>query len=109
MSEGDDGFDHWIPASGQIVRLRPGFRGSIEERAFKRASEEGGPKLELDEKRLYEVVRYELDKDRRALRLQEVHITYVAGERFVTKGNRLLYPLSIELFELAREHNPNPE
>ena len=105
VTEGDERFDHWVPAPGQIVRVKPGFKGSIEERAFKRASEEGGPKLKLDEKMLYEVVKYEQDKDHRALHLQEVNIFYVAGERFVTKGNRVPYPLSIELFQLAGEHN----
>ena len=87
------------------MRVKPGFKGSIEERAFKRASEEGGPKLKLDEKTLYEVVKYEQDKNHRALHLQEVNIIYVAGERFVTKGNKVPYPLSIDLFQLAREHN----
>ena len=105
MTEGDERFDHWVPAPGQIVRVRPGFKGSIEERTFKRASEEGGPKLKLDETMLYEVVKYEQDKDQRALHLQEVSIFYVAGERFVTKGNRVPYPLSIKLFQLAGEHN----
>ena len=105
MTEGDERFDHWVPAPGQIVRVKPGFKGSIEERAFKRASEEGGSKLKLDETMLYEVVKYEQGKDHRALHLQEVNIFYVAGERFVTKGNRVPYPLSIELFQLAGEHN----
>ena len=37
---------HWIhPGADRAVK--PGFKGSIEERAFKRASEEGGPKLKL--------------------------------------------------------------
>lgn len=105
VTEGDKRFGHWVPAPGQIVRIKPGFKGSIEERAFKRASEEGGPKLKLDEKALYEVVKYEQDKDHRALHLQEVNIIYVAGERFVAKRNKVPYPLSIELFELAREYN----
>ena len=113
MTEGDERFDHWVPAPGQIVRVRPGFKGSIEERAFRRASEEGGPKLKLDETKLYEVVIYEQDKDHRTLHLQEVTIVYVAGERFLTKGNRVPYPLSMALFQLAREHNlrgePRPE
>ena len=61
VTEGDERFGHWVPAPGQIVRIKPGFKGSIEERAFKRASEEGGPKLKLDEKALYEVVKYELE------------------------------------------------
>lgn len=105
MTEGDESVSCWVPAPGQVVRVKPGFKGSIEEQAFKRASEEGGPKLELDEKMLYEVMKFEQDKDRRALHLQEVHILYVAGERFVTRGNKVPYPLSIELFELDGEHN----
>ena len=104
MTQGDERFDHWVPAPGQIVRVKPGFKGSIEERAFKRASEEGGPKLKLDETMLYEVVKYEQDKDHRALHLHEVSIFYVAGERFMTKGNRVPYPLSIKLFQPAGEH-----
>ena len=103
VTEGDERFDHWVPAPGQIVRVKPGFKGSIEERAFKRVSEEGGPKLKLDETMLYQVVKYAQDKGHRALHLQEVNIFYVAGERFVTKGNRVPYPLSIELFQLAGE------
>ena len=105
MTEGDERFDHWVPAPGQIVRVKPGFNGSIEERAFKRASEEGGPKLKLEENTLYEVVKYEQDKGHRALHLQEVNIIYVAGERFAVKGNKVPYPLSIEFFQLVREHN----
>ena len=105
MTEGENRFDHWVPVPGQIVRVKPGFEGSIEERAFKRASEEGGPTLKLDEKALYAVVKYEQDKDHRALHLQEVSIFYVAGKRFLTKGIRVPYPLSIELFQLAGEHN----
>lgn len=50
MTEGDKRFDQWVLVPAQIVRIKPGFKGSIEERAFKRASEEGGPKLKLDEK-----------------------------------------------------------
>lgn len=61
MTEGDKRFDQWVLVPGQIVRVEPGFKGSIEERAFKRASEEGGPKLKLDEKTLYEVMKYELN------------------------------------------------
>ena len=91
------------------MRIKPGFKGSIEERVFKRASEEGGPKLKLDEKTLYEVVKYEQDKYHRALHLQEVNIIYVAGERFVTKRNKVPYPLSIEFLQLAREHNTTGE
>jgi hypothetical protein len=105
VTEADERFDHWAPAPGQIVRVKPGFKGSIEERAFKRASEEGGPILQLDEKTLYEVVKYEQDKDHRALHLQEVSIVYVIGQRFVAKGDKVPFPLSIELFQLAREHN----
>ena len=105
MTEGDERFDHWVPAPGQIVRVKPGFKGSIEERAFRRASEEGGPKLKLDEKTLYEVVKYEQDKNHRALHLQEVNVIYVAGERFVIKRNKVHYPLSIEFFQIAHEHN----
>jgi hypothetical protein len=107
--KGDERFDHWVPAPGQIVRVKPGFEGSIEERAFKRASEEGGPKLELDEKTLYEVVKYEQDKNHRALHLEEVNIIYVAGERIVIKRKKVQYPLSIELFRLAHEHNTTGE
>ena len=103
VKEGDERFDHWVPAPGQFVRLKPGFKGSIEERAFKRASEEGSPKLKLHEKTLYEVLKYEQDKGYRALHLQEVNIVYLAGERFMTKGNRVPYPLSITLFQLARD------
>ena len=105
MTEGDERFDHWVPAPGQIVRVKPDFKGSIEERVFKRASEEGGPKLKLEENTLYEVMKYEQDKDHRALHLQEVNIIYVAGERFVIKRAKVPYPLSIELLQLAREHN----
>ena len=105
MTEGDERFDHWVPVPGQIVRVKPGFNGSIEERAFKRASEEGGPKLKLEENTLYEVVKYEQDNNHRALHLQEVNIIYVAGERFVIKRNKVHYPLSIKLLQLAHEHN----
>ena len=87
------------------LQPRSGFKGSIEERAFKRASEEGGPKLKLDETTLYEVVKYEQDNNHRALHLQEVNIIYVAGERFVIKRNKVHYPLSIKLLQLAHEHN----
>jgi hypothetical protein len=109
MTEDDDGFGNWVPAPGAIVRLKPGFHGSIEERAFERSSEEGGPTLELDENSLYQVVECELDQNRRSLHLQEVNIIYVAGECFVIKGNDIPYPLSIELFQLAREHKPAAE
>jgi hypothetical protein len=105
VTENDERFDHWVPAPGQIVRVKPGFKGSIEERAFRRASEEGGPKLKLDEKTLYEVVKYDQEKNHRALHLQEVNIIYVAGERFVIKRNKVHYPLSIEFLQLAHEHN----
>jgi hypothetical protein len=104
MTEGDEGFTNWVPVPGEIVRLKPGFKGSIEELAFKRASEEGGPKLKLDENTLYAVVKYDADQDRRSLHLQEVDIIYVAGERLVIKGDKVPYPLSVELFQLAREH-----
>lgn len=113
MTEGDERSDHWEPAPGHIVRLKPGFKGSIEDRAFSRASEEGGPRLKLDEKTLYEVLKCERDGGHSALHLQEVKITYVAGERFVAKGNKIPYPIAIELFQLAHEHNtmnkPRPE
>jgi hypothetical protein len=105
MTERDERSDCWVPAPGQIVQVKPGFKGSIIERAFKRASEEGGPKLKLDEKMLYEVIQYEQKNDRRALQLQEVKIVYIAGQRFVTKGNEVPYPLSIELFQLSPKHN----
>ena len=105
VTEGDERFDHWVPAPGQFVQVKPGFKDSIEERAFKRASEEGGPELKLHEKTLYEVLKCEQDKGQRALHLQEVNIVYVAGERFVTRGNRVPYPLSMALFQLAREQN----
>ena len=105
VTEGDERFEHWEPAPGDIVRLRPGFNRSIEDWAFKRASEEGGPRLELDEKNLYEVVKYDQDGGYRALHLQDVKIIYVAGERFVIRGSKVPYPLSVELFELAGEHN----
>jgi hypothetical protein len=104
MTEGDERFAYWVPAPGQIVRIKPAFKGSIEERAFKRASDEGGPKLQLDETRLYEVVKYEQEKDHRAVYLQEVNIIYVAGKRFVTKRKEVPYPLSIEFLQPAREH-----
>jgi hypothetical protein len=106
MTEGDEVFSNWVPVPGEIVRLKPGFKGSIEELAFKRSSEEGGPKLELDENTLYAVVTYEADQDRRSLHLQEVNIIYVAGERFVIKGDKVPYPVSMKLFQLAREHKP---
>ena len=105
MTERDERSDCWVPAPGQIVQVKPGFKGSIIERAFNRASEEGGPKLKLDEKMLYEVIQYEQKKDRRVLQLQEVKIIYIAGQRFVTKGNEVPYPLSIELFQLSPKHN----
>lgn len=113
MTKGDERFDRWEPAPGHIVRLKPGFKGSIEDRAFKRAAEEGGPRLELYENSLYEVLKCELDGGYRALHLQEVTVIYVAGERFVAKGDKVPYPIAIELFQLAREHNtagkPRPE
>lgn len=105
VTKGDERFGHWEPAPGDIVRLQPGFNRSIENWAFKRASEEGGPRLKLDEKHLYEVLKCEQDGGSRALHLQEVRIIYVAGERFVTRGNKVPYPLSVELFQLAHEHN----
>lgn len=105
VTTGDERFEHWEPASGDIVRLQPGFNRSIEDWAFKRASEEGGPRLKLDEKNLYEVLKCEQSGGYRALHLQEVKIIYVAGERFVIKGNKVPYPIAIELFQLAREHN----
>lgn len=104
MTEGDERFDHWEPAPGHIVRLKPGFKGSAEDQAFKRASEEGGPRLKLDEKTLYEVLKCEQGGGSRALHLQEVKIIYVAGERLVVQGNRVPYPIAIELFQLEREH-----
>jgi hypothetical protein len=105
MTDDDERFDYWLPAPGQIVRVKPGFRGSIQERAFNRVAEEGGPKLKLDENKLYEVVECEADKDQRALHLQEINVIYVAGEHFLTKGDRVPYPLSIELFQVAPEYN----
>jgi hypothetical protein len=103
MTEGDDRFAHWVPAPGQIVRIKPAFKGSIEERGFKRASEEGGPKLQLDDKKLYEVVKYVQDQDHRAVYLKEVNIIYVAGKRFVNTRNEVPYPLSIELLQPAED------
>jgi len=105
VTKGDERFDRWEPAPGHIVRLKRGFKGSIEDRAFKRASEEGGARLELDEKTLYEVLKCERNGGYRALHLQAVKIIYIAGERFVAKGNKVPYPVAIELFELAHEHN----
>jgi hypothetical protein len=106
MTEGDKGLSNWMPAPGDIVRLKLGFKGSIQERAFQRSSEEGGPNLKLDENKLYEVVQFELDQHRRSLHLQEVNIIYVTGERLVIKGDKVPYPLSMELFRVAREHKP---
>jgi hypothetical protein len=105
MTERGESSDYWIPAPGQIVQLKPGFKGSIVERAFRRASEEGGPKLTLDEKMLYEILQCEEEGDGHALRLQEVKITYIAGQRFVTRRNEVPYPLSKDLFQLSPKHD----
>jgi hypothetical protein len=95
----------WLPTPGQIVRMKPGFKGSLQECAFNRVGEEGGPKLELDERALYEVVECRLDEEHCVLHLREVSVIYVAGQRFVTKGDTVPYPLSIELFQVAVECN----
>ena len=101
----EEKFDPWQPALGQIVRMKPGFKGSLQERAFNRAGEEGGPKLELDEKTLYEVVECQRDREHCVLHLRKVNVIYVSGQRFVTKGDTVPYSLSSELFQVAPEYH----
>ena len=42
--------------------------------ALRACSEEGGPKLKLEENTLYEVVKYEQDKDHRAFHPSKYHL-----------------------------------
>ncbi len=89
----------WVPAPGTIVRMKRGFDNSREASALARAGVD-----ELKEGKLYEVLEYIQNPEQRALRLQEVEITYIGGKQHKKVTRIIPFTPKLDFFEPAREH-----
>lgn len=98
MERGSDFRKWWAPRAGDIVKPTNSTDLDLHRMALRRADVRP-----LERDRLYEVIEYIQDEDRRALRLREVSVVNVAGVQHVTRGKELTYTPPIDLLEPVRK------
>ncbi len=93
----------WVPAKDDIVRLKPGFDHSTMGHLMRQAG------LSLHENKLYQVIEYIQDDQRRGLKLHEVKVAHIGGKRHVVSVGEVPGSPSIDFFTLAKEHRESNE
>ena len=95
--ENSENLNLWVPAKGDFVKLKQNFVGSVEALALGLGELRG-----LGPGKLYKVINYIQNEERRALELEEVKVVTVMGKRYETPAGKILFTPPLHFFEPVR-------